>query len=356
MNSYNNIIDCDVHQTYNSHEELIPYLDEPWQSRVEKSGFGYPGGLYHSPAGGVRDDAIPKDGSTPGSDRDLLIKQHIEEYDIDYALLNGGGMLGISLMTEREYPAALARAYNDWLINEWLESDSRFLASIMVAAQNPDAAAAEIRRVGSHPQVVQCLLSGVSPRPYGQPFYHPIFEAIEEMELTLAFHPGGNQTQGISPPPTPVGYPSRYLEWHTLLPTVYMSQLTCMVVEGVFEKFSDLTAVFIEGGVGWLPHLMWRLDKNFKGLRSQAPWLEQLPSEYIVENCKFTTQPIEEPNNPEHLKQILDMISAEKTLMFSSDYPHWDFDDPFYALKDLSEDLCQQILYETAREVYLDGC
>ena len=315
----NHIIDCDVHQTYNSHDELLPYLDEPWRSRVESSGFGYPGGLYYSSVGGVRDDAFPEDGNTPGSDRTLLTSQLLDEYGMSYAILNGGGMLGISLMTEREYPAALASAYNDWLIEEWLEKDPRFLGSIMVAAQNPEAAAAEIKRVGSHPQVVQCILSAVSPRPYGQPFYHPIFEALEEEGLTLAFHPGGNQAQGVSPPPTPVGYPTRYIEWHTLLSTVYMSQLTCMVVEGVFEKFPELTAVFVEGGVGWLPHLMWRLDKNFKALRSQAPWLNKLPSEYIKQNCKFTTQPIEEPENPDHLNQILDMISAEQTLMFSSD-------------------------------------
>jgi predicted TIM-barrel fold metal-dependent hydrolase len=67
---------------------------------------------------------------------------------------------------------------------------------------------------------------------------------------------------------------------------------------------------------------MWRLDKNYKGLRSSVPWLKRLPSEYIRSNCMFSTQPIEEPADPKDLLSIFDMVDAENILMFSSDYPH----------------------------------
>lgn len=81
---------------------------------------------------------------------------------------------------------------------------------------------------------------------------------------------------------------------------------------------------------------MWRLDKNYKALRAQVPWLTRLPSEYIRDHCFLSTQPIEEPDNPKDLIRLFDMMDAENILMFSSDYPHWDFDAPDAILKRLS--------------------
>jgi predicted TIM-barrel fold metal-dependent hydrolase len=39
-----------------------------------------------------------------------------------------------------------------------------------------------------------------------------------------------------------------------------------------------------------------------------------------------TTQPMEEPENPAHLLEIVEAIGFDHILL-SSDYPHWDFDD-----------------------------
>jgi predicted TIM-barrel fold metal-dependent hydrolase len=142
------------------------------------------------------------------------------------------------------------------------------------------------------------------------------------------------------------------MEWHNILPINYMTHINSLVCEGVFEKFPKLTFVAIEGGIAWLPHLMWRMDKNYKGLRDTTPWLNKLPSEYITEHIRLTTQPIEEPKNPEHLVQIFEMIQAEKTVMFSSDYPHWDNDNPRLALPRLSKTMKQRILAGTAAELY----
>src|SRR5690606_6295967 len=78
--------------------------------------------------------------------------------------------------------------------------------------------------------------------------------------------------------------------------------------------------------------LVWRMDRERKRMRSEVPQCKRLPSEYVKESTWDTTQPIEEPENNRHLLDILRWIGTDK-LMISTDYPHWDFDDPRYAFK-----------------------
>jgi predicted TIM-barrel fold metal-dependent hydrolase len=97
---------------------------------------------------------------------------------------------------------------------------------------------------------------------------------------------------------------------------------------------------------------MWRLDKNYKALRSTVPWLTRLPSEYIRDHCYLSTQPIEEPDNPQHLIDLFNMIDAENFLLYSSDYPHWDFDPPTHILRKMKPEARRKILYENAKALY----
>jgi predicted TIM-barrel fold metal-dependent hydrolase len=120
----------------------------------------------------------------------------------------------------------------------------------------------------------------------------------------------------------------------------------------VFEKYPDFKVVLSEGGVTWLPPLLWRLDKNFKALRASTPWLKRLPSEYVRDHCFMTTQPIEEPDNPKHLKMMFEMFDAENMLLFSSDYPHWDFDDPTMILKQFPLEIRRKVFSENARALF----
>ena len=187
--------------------------------------------------------------------------------------------------------------------------------------------------------------------PYGQRFFHPIFEAAQAYDLPVAIHPGAEGV-GLSGPPTAAGYPTSYLEWHTGLMGSYIAHLTSMVTEGVFTKYPRLKFVLIEGGVSWLPPFLWRLDKNWKALRMTTPWVDRLPSEIVRDHVLLTTQPIEEPENPAHLHAILDMFDAAHMLMFATDYPHWDGDMPDFAARAFPKALRNRILYETACELY----
>jgi uncharacterized protein len=110
--------------------------------------------------------------------------------------------------------------------------------------------------------------------------------------------------------------------------------------------------VFIEGGFSWLPTLMWRLDSAWKNLRREVPWLTRKPSEYVRTNLRFTTQPIDEPPRLSDLHEVLEMMGAEEILMFSTDYPHWDGDEPHRVVPKIPKAMRPAIFKDTARDVY----
>jgi predicted TIM-barrel fold metal-dependent hydrolase len=105
-----------------------------------------------------------------------------------------------------------------------------------------------------------------------------------------------------------------------------------MIFEGVFERFPDFRLVLVEGGFAWLPPLMWRMDREWERMRDEVPHVKRKPSDYIRSNVWLTTQPIEEPENNRDLYDVLSWIGHDR-LMFSTDYPHWDFDHPEFAFK-----------------------
>ncbi|MGZ9583664.1 amidohydrolase family protein [Paenibacillus marinisediminis] len=343
------IIDADIH---NEQEDsaLVPYLPEPWRSRVAASGIGYSGSGYYSPIGVMKKDAIPPGGGRAGSDPDLMIKQLIEKYNLEYAILTGV-VYNISSTHDPDYAAAICSAYNDFLIAEWLGKHPAFKGAIAVSTLDPAQAAREIDRVGGHPDVVEVIISSAARMPLGHRFYHPIYEAAERNGLPIAIHPGA-EGGGSSTAPTAAGYPARYIEWHTCLAQMFMAHLVSIVTEGVFVKYPRLKMVLVEGGVAWLPPLMWRLDKNYKALRSTVPWLKRLPSEYVRDHCYLTTQPIEEPDNPQHLIDLFNMFDAENILLYSSDYPHWDFDAPDQILRKMRPEGRRKVFYENAKKLY----
>lgn len=338
------IIDTDVHQSWSGseiHSRLPAYF--------QQVGFRLPHGLYDSPVGLNRGDAEGPNGEPAGTSHEMLCSQHLDPFQIDIAILTGG-FLGLGVHPHGEFAKAVARAYNDALLDTWLTWDERYFGAMLVAPQDPVAAAAEIRRLGSHPRIVEVLMTSASRIPLGQSYYWPIYEAAEEMGLPVAVHPG-KEGSGISNSFI-AGPPSTYLEWHTNLPQSYMGHIVSLVCEGVFAKFPRLKFVAKEGGLAWIPGVLWRLDKNWKALRSSVPWLDRLPSEYIFDHVRFTSQPIEEPERQEFLLQLFEMIHAEKTLMFSSDYPHWDNDSPQHALPRLSEKVMARIMHGNAEDTY----
>lgn len=339
------IIDTDIHETFTSLQDLTPYLDQPWRGLIErKAWIGMPAPLaYWATHGVMRADSLPEDGLPAGSDYNLLKDQVLDLYPITHGILTAQLAPGV-MPGQFEFAVALCSAYNDFLVEHWLPRDPRLYTSLHVTPQDPQAAVREIDRLGDHPQVIQIMLP-IGKRAYGDPFYHPIFEAAQRHNLVIALHHHG-EVHGA------LGQERYYIEWHINVPQGAMSMLNSLVCNGVFEKFPDLKFAVLESGYSWLPHIMWRMDQNYKSLHQEIPWVKSLPSKHIRERVKFSTQPVEDFSAANWLR-LIDMLESDRMFMFATDYPHWDFDSPDAALPaQIPLDLRQRIFYENARELY----
>jgi predicted TIM-barrel fold metal-dependent hydrolase len=356
------LIDCDVHPNLpNGISDLMPYLTASWQQRLgvlqdkewakdlPSSQFSLPHNvLYQNTAGAMRRDTT--EGGMPGGDPKFVAGHLLDACGIDRAILLGGSILGLGALPDPDAAAVLARAHNDWLTDFWLEQDYRYRGSIVVAPQDPAQAVEEIARVGDRAQMVQVLLP-MTNILMGERHYYPIYAAAAERGLPIAVHL--NTVDGIFPkgPPMAGGVPTYYVEWHTGLTQVFQASFISLLCHGVFERFPGLRVVFAETGFAWALDVLWRLDRNWKSLRDEIPWVRRLPSEYAFDHVRFTTQPFVETKR-EYIEFVCEALHAERTLLFSSDYPHWDFDDPKRALRLLPDAIRQNVFADSAIELY----
>ncbi len=341
------IIDCDIHQQTTGPQDLFPYLPKAYQERIRLFGtglsqrVGYPNGGDR----GGRADAWPSDGRPWGSDLQLMREQHLDPYNVEYGILLGQEYRPIPTLPDADYAAALARAYNDWMIEHWIAQDERLTGAAIIPTQDPKLAAKEVERIGPHPGIVGVLVPNGARFPYGQRYYDPIYDVCVNLDLPLVIHTG-SEGPGMN------GQESYYVEKRQNRSVGYMGHLASMVFEGLFERYPALRVVFVEGGYIWLPTFLWHMDDDWKALRSETPWVKRPPSEYVFEHCRFTTQPMEQPEPRSRLLTVFEWGRAEQTLMFASDYPHFDFDSPEQALPPMPDEMRRRVMSENAREFF----
>ena len=347
------IVDCDIHPAFRTPKDLHPFLPQRWQEHMATFGEHLRHGLSgqlpfpRMMAAGMRIDAFPEQGP-PGSDLALMRRQHLDANGVTFGMLMPLSRAG---MEERnlDYAAALAHAVNEWQLETWVNPEPRLRAGIVVPQEDAAFAVEEIEQRADNPAFVQILISPRSSDPLGHRRYWPIYEAAASAGRPIALHvqgySGGHAT-------TASGWPTYYMQEHYAATGNMQSTVVSMIFEGVFERFPALKVVLVEGGFAWAPALSWRMDKAWERLRKETPHVTRPPSEYLREHFWFTTQPIDEPDNPQHLAEIMDWLGWDR-LMFSTDYPHWDFDDPQQVFKfRIADDKKAMVLRDNAKALY----
>lgn len=346
------IIDGDFHPAPHSMEDLRPFMSADVWDLYATVGSRRRHGLTFEPypktvPRACRRDAWPSNGGPPGSDLGLIRDQYLDAYGIEYSIM---GPLGITGQGELNghLAAGLATATNDWQRYVMTAADRRLRSAIVVPYEEPEASAREIERCARDPAFAQVFLLTRSSTPLGNPRFWPIYEAAQRHDLPVGFHvfgAGGHPYAGA-------GWPTYYIEEGAGHSTSCQTVVSSLVLEGVFERFPKLKVVMIEGGFAWLPALSWRLDRLFDRMRAEMRHLRRRPSEYIRDHIWVTTQPMEEPEHRQHLNETMSAVGWDR-LLFASDYPHWDFDDPFRAFPaSVPKDRAREILSLNARSVF----
>lgn len=351
------IADCDVHPRPAGNgiggvsKSLYPYLSKRWLEHVESFGVLYrqpweKGSAY--PKGqplACRQDAWPPGGS-PGSDLAFMQRQHLDPNNVVLGILNplssGQGA------QNPELSAAITHATNEWQVAEWTSRDARLRASVVIPYEDTVASVKEIELRAGDPNFAQVMFLSRTAEPMGQRRYWPIYEAAAAAGLPIGVHAFGYGGWPI----TSGGWGSFYLEEMVGHAQAQQALLISLIFEGVFERLPNLKVVLIEAGLAWGASLAWRMDRQWAKLRKETPHLKMPPSEYLRRNVWFTTQPIEEPEPREHLAEAIDWLGWDRVL-FATDYPHWDYDDPSRALPiEMTEAQRRAVFLENAKAVY----
>jgi uncharacterized protein len=315
-------IDCDIHPGVPGIRALLPYMGEYWADAFVRRGMddfdlaSYPPGAPIA----CRADWRPEKGK-PGTDIAALRSQALDAFGTRFAICNPlyGGQVAVS----ETMGAAICSAINDWIAAEWLASDPRLRASIVVPAQAPHLAVEEIERLAGDKRFVQILLPAAAELLYGKSYYWPIWQAAEKHGLPVGIHAGSMFRYA----PTSNGWPSHYLHDYVAASQMFEDQLLSMISEGTFARFPKLRLVLLESGVTWLPGFLWRSVKTWRGVRSEVPWVDRPPAEIVRDHVRLTMQPFDAPPDPAVIGALLDQIGSDQMLLFATDYPHWQFDE-----------------------------
>jgi len=217
---------------------------------------------------------------------------------------------------DKDLAKVMLQAYNDWHIDEWCASHpGRFMPLAIGPAWDMDAMVAEVRRVAA--KGVRAISMPELPHVQGLPSYQsdywdPFFTAICDEGMVMCLHIGmGLDAIDMGPD----------LSMDNFM--VLSTQVTVLAVQDLLwgpalRKYPDLKVAFSEGGIGWIPFLMDRVDRHYLNQRwTGQDFGDKMPSDLIREHSLACF--ISDPTSLKLKDDIgIDMIA------FETDYPHSD--------------------------------
>src|SRR5215475_410233 len=312
-------IDCDVHVEPPSMDVLLRYIPPYWHEFIRGGYLGVGHRLYpESEPMSARPEARAT-GSFPPHTYEELRAQLLDPYQPVAVILTCVATFQGS--RNPYFEAAMTAAVNDWMREEFLDRDERLRGSIVVPSFHPEAAAAEIDRLGSDRRFAQVLLPVRSETPWGNVRYRAIHDAASRNRLPITLHAWG----GWGMAPTSTGAASTYYEDYLYNSQIVApNQVLSLVAEGVFDRYPELRVCLAELGFAWLPSLLWRFDKDWKVFWRETPWVRDKPSVYVRNHLRATTSPTLIPGRvlAAELEQLAEMLDVSHMLLYSSDYPH----------------------------------
>lgn len=337
-------VDCDVHPSAPTMTQLMPYLDEYLAESVVNRGIEQLQSVHYPPNAPITIRADWRQGDGDGLAR--LQAHLLDGIGVGTAILNP--LLGVQLLFNADMAAGFARGLNDYTAREWLDRDPRLRSSIVVAQQSPELAVDEIERLAGDKRFVQVLLLVMGDRPLGNQMYWPIYQAAEKHGLPVAIHAGSMYRH----PTTGIGWSTFHSQDYAANAVNFQTTLTSLITEGVFSTHPDLKIVMSESGVTWLPSFLWRLDKYWHGLRMLTPWVDRMPREIVASNVRFTLQPVDAPQDAAVLSRVMEHVGTEDLLLFSTDYPHWQFDGDNAVPEGLSDSQIRRMMIDNPMATY----
>jgi uncharacterized protein len=340
-------VDCDLHIMVPDVglRVFMPYLDEYWRDHIASRGTQNLNLQLSSYPPNAPLTARP-DWRAAGLGLEAMRRDALDAFGSRLAVCHT--VWSPQMFHSEDLAAALCRAMNDWIAAEWLDKEPRLRAAMVVPAQNAELAVEEIERRAGDSRFVSIQILALGELPLGRRAHWPIYAAAERHDLPIDIHAGSSYRHPVKPS----GWGSFAVEDYVDLAAGFSSQLVSLVTEGVFVKFPRLRVVLVESGFTWLPGCLWRLDKTWRGIRREVPWLTSPPSEQVREHVRVTLQPHDAPPDAAQLERVLEHIGSDDMLLFATDWPHWQFDEDRVLPDGFPERLLQKLCVENPLATY----
>ena len=256
-----------------------------------------------------------RDDPSGGRDIDRRLAD-LERDGVSAEVIYPNQSLGLFMSPAPDYQLAVAKAWNDWASEHFGPHRNRFAPVAMAPVHDIEAAVAEVERAATLGYRSIKVPITNRERPYNRPEYEPLWSAIEDTGMVLAFHAFTNSEDT---------YPEDWgeeegiggaLDFMAMRMADGLNSVSQLISGGVCERHPKLDFVVVECGAGWLAWLLHVLDEQVEKKHMWIrPRLALKPSEYFARQgfITFTDDPIGLRN--------LEFTGAD-SMLWGSDYPH----------------------------------